>query len=68
MCSGETLSPPFSVGLLAFGASTYGFVLDLLKLLLAGKWLLCFLYGGQLNPGLWLSEKVLDLSLLKLRL
>ena len=58
---------PFAPGLLAFGAGTYGFVSNLLKFLLVGKLLFCFLYGGGLNPGLQLSKKFLDLSLFLLR-
>ena len=58
---------PLATGLLPFGDGTYGFVPDLLKFLLAGKILLCFLYSARLNLGLWLSEKVLDLFHLLLR-
>ena len=36
------MASPFVVGLLAFGAGTYGFVPDLLKFLLAGKLLFFF--------------------------
>ena len=43
ICSGETLDPPFLVGLLVFGVVIFGFVPVLLKFLLVGKLLFYFL-------------------------
>ena len=66
ICREAALDPLVSTGLLIFGSGTYGFVHDLLKFLFPGKLLFCFMYDGGLNPNLWLSKKVLDLSLLLL--
>ena len=53
------MAPPFVVGLLAFRASTYGFVPDLLKFLLDGKMLFNFLYNGRLKTWFAVVEEVL---------